>query len=47
MTPEAVLLLVVAILVVWGGLVASIVALRTNPERAQYPPGGVDDDEAP
>ena len=28
MTPQAVILMLVAILVVWGGLVAAIVALR-------------------
>lgn len=32
MTPQAIVLMAVAILVVWGGLVAAIVALRTLEE---------------
>ena len=33
MTPEAIILMVVAIVLVWGGLVASIVALVVLPQR--------------
>ncbi len=50
MTPIAIVFLVLAVLVVWGGLVASLVFLRRRPERDDYPEGGVDDsraDEAP
>lgn len=36
MTPEAIILMVVSILVIWGGLVASIVALNTM-TSPQYP----------
>lgn len=32
MTPIAILLMVIAIVLVWGGLVAAIVALRVLPE---------------
>lgn len=31
MTPNAIILMVVSILLVWGGLVASVVLLRTLP----------------
>ncbi|MDO5060128.1 MAG: methionine/alanine import family NSS transporter small subunit [Actinomycetaceae bacterium] len=40
MSPAALILLVVTIIVVWGGLVASAVALRTLPT-----PEIVEDDE--
>lgn len=43
MSASAVVLLVLAIVVVWGGLVAAILRLRAHPERTEYPPGGVDD----
>lgn len=43
MTTSAIILLAVAILVLWGGLAASIVALRARPQIASYPPGGDDD----
>lgn len=43
MTPVAIVFLVLALLVVWGGLIASIVFLRARPEVADYPAGGVDD----
>lgn len=42
MTPLAVTFLLLAVLLLWGGLVASIVYLRTYPERASYPPGPED-----
>lgn len=50
MTPIAITVLVGAGLLVWGGLVASIVYLRRQPELASYPAGGDDDvraDDAP
>lgn len=31
MTPAALVLMVITILIIWGGLIASIVALRTLP----------------
>lgn len=43
MTPIAVTFLLLAVLIVWGGLVASIVYLRTYPEPAEFPAGGEDD----
>ncbi|WP_418275308.1 methionine/alanine import family NSS transporter small subunit [Isoptericola jiangsuensis] len=43
MTTEAILMLIVALVIVWGGLVLSILALRARPERADYPAGGYDD----
>lgn len=46
MTPLAVMFMLLAVLLLWGGLVASIVYLRTYPERASYPPG-LDEDEPP
>ncbi len=39
MTTSAVILLVLAIVVVWGGLLVAILRLRAQPERADYPPG--------
>ncbi len=43
MTPLAITFLILAIVIVWGGLVASAVFLRRHPEVADYPGGGVDD----
>jgi hypothetical protein len=43
MTPLAITFLILSILLVWGGLVASSVFLRRHPEAASYPPGGTDD----
>ncbi|WP_454860596.1 methionine/alanine import family NSS transporter small subunit [Promicromonospora soli] len=40
MSAEAIALLVVSLLVVWGGLAVSIVALARRPERTEFPPGG-------
>ncbi|MDO8338780.1 MAG: methionine/alanine import family NSS transporter small subunit [Microcella sp.] len=40
MTPTAIAFLIGAILIVWGGLVASILLLRARPERTEYPVGG-------
>lgn len=50
MTPVAIAFLGLSILIVWGGLVASAVALRRRPELEAYPPGAPDDhreDDAP
>jgi hypothetical protein len=44
MSGAATVLLVLALVVVWGGLAVSIVAIVRRPERGDYPPGGVDDD---
>lgn len=44
MTPLAIAFLALSILIVWGGLTASILFLRHRPELAEYPPGAVDDD---
>ncbi|HAM46067.1 MAG TPA: hypothetical protein DCM67_13730 [Propionibacteriaceae bacterium] len=40
MTPSALILMVISILILWGGLIAAIVALRLRPEVDAYPPGG-------
>jgi len=50
MTPIAITFLILAILIVWGGLVASTLYLRRSPELTAYPPGDTDDhreDDAP
>ncbi|GAA1757956.1 methionine/alanine import family NSS transporter small subunit [Agromyces humatus] len=50
MTPIAIVFLVLAIVLVWGGLIASVLFLRSRPELEQYPAGGDDDhreDDAP
>ncbi|MBD5784950.1 methionine/alanine import family NSS transporter small subunit [Cellulosimicrobium terreum] len=44
MNTSAVILLILSIVVVWGGLVASALALRARPERTVFPPGGEDDE---
>jgi hypothetical protein len=49
-TGIAITFLILAILIVWGGLVASVLYLRARPERSDYPAGGIDDhreDDAP
>lgn len=33
MTPAALIMMVIAILLIWGGLVAAIVHLRSHPEE--------------
>ncbi len=45
MSAIAILFLVVAAVVVWGGLVASILFLSLKPGVSTYPEGGVDADE--
>jgi hypothetical protein len=50
MSAIAVSFLLLSIVVVWGGLVASILFLRRRPHGVDLPPGGEDDhreDEAP
>ncbi len=43
MTTIAIIFLIISIVLVWGGLVASALFLRRRPERAAYPVGGIDD----
>ena len=45
MTATAVLFLVLALSVIWGGLLASIIFLMMRPQVSHYPPGGVGEDE--
>jgi len=44
MTGVAIFFLCLSIVLVWGGLVASVLFLRNRAELAEYPPGGLDDD---
>ncbi|MFD5214354.1 methionine/alanine import family NSS transporter small subunit [Microbacterium sp. NPDC058345] len=39
MTPTAIIMLIVAAVTVWGGLVAAIVNLARHPEVAETEPG--------
>lgn len=43
MTTTAIIMLVVSGTIIWGGLIASALALRARPEVASYPPGGADE----
>jgi hypothetical protein len=43
MTPIAITFLALSILIVWGGAVASALALRRRSEVPEYPPGSEDD----
>jgi hypothetical protein len=43
MSTTAIALLVVSLVVVWGGLALSIVALVRHPDRTDWPAGGDDD----
>ena len=43
MNTSAILLMILSLLVVWGGLVVSILALRARSERTDFPDGGLDD----
>ncbi|BDZ54850.1 MetS family NSS transporter small subunit [Agromyces marinus] len=43
MTATAVFFLVLAVALVWGGLIASVVGLSRRPGRLDFPPGGEDD----
>ncbi|KAM9865937.1 hypothetical protein ACIFOC_01564 [Leucobacter aridicollis] len=42
MTPIAITFLVLALTIIWGGLIASTVFLARRPEVAAYPEGGED-----
>ncbi|WP_144276393.1 methionine/alanine import family NSS transporter small subunit [Demequina sp. NBRC 110053] len=42
MSPEAVALMAVSMLIIWGGLVGSIVLLARRPEPTDLPDGGED-----
>ena len=42
MTPIAICFLTIALVVIWGGLIASAVFLSRRPEVAAYPTGGED-----
>jgi len=44
MPPIAIAFLILSLLIVWGGMLTSILFLRHRPELAQYPPGAVDDE---
>lgn len=44
MTALAILFLILSIVIVWGGLLASVTYLGIRPERVDFPPGGADDD---
>jgi hypothetical protein len=44
MTGIAIGFLLLALVLVWGGLIASILFLRARSELAVYPAGGEDDD---
>ncbi|MDE0573283.1 methionine/alanine import family NSS transporter small subunit [Demequina sp. B12] len=43
MSAQAVILMIVSMVVIWGGLAASIVFLARMPEREDLPDGGHDD----
>ncbi|MFV0634452.1 methionine/alanine import family NSS transporter small subunit [Demequina sp.] len=43
MSPEAITLMVVSMVVIWGGLGASIAFLARKPERDDLPDGGEDE----
>ncbi|WP_017793702.1 MetS family NSS transporter small subunit [Leucobacter salsicius] len=42
MTPIAITFLVIALTVIWGGLIASAIFLSKQTEVAHYPEGGED-----
>lgn len=44
MTPIAITFLVIALTVIWGGLIASAIFLSRQTEVEQYPAGGEDAD---
>ncbi len=43
MTALAITFLVLSIVIVWGGMILSIVVLSRRPETAAYPPGAPED----
>ncbi|MGO1234672.1 MAG: MetS family NSS transporter small subunit [Microbacterium gubbeenense] len=44
MSAIAILFLIIAAVIVWGGLAASIAFLVARPETSAYPEGGAGDD---
>lgn len=46
MSAVAILFLVISIVLVWGGLFASVVFLARKPEVAAYPEGGFEGDDS-
>lgn len=38
MSGEAVIMLIVAVIIVWGGLAASVIQLRRHPDKSVDPP---------
>jgi len=44
MNTSAIILLILAVVLVWGGLIASIMFVRARPNVTTWPPGGEDDD---
>ncbi|WP_221583652.1 MetS family NSS transporter small subunit [Microbacterium sp. G2-8] len=45
MSGLALLFFVIAAVLVWGGLIGSIIALAVKPEVSAYPAGGEDGDD--
>ena len=43
MSGLAIAFLILSLVLVWGGLIASAIALAIRPELQVYPPGGDDD----
>lgn len=43
MTSSAIVLMVISLVVLWGGLAASIVAIVRRPDRTDWPSGGEDE----
>ena len=43
MTGTAIFYLVLAIALVWGGFLVSVLYLSRKPDRDEFPPGGEDD----
>lgn len=44
MTPIAITFLILALTVIWGGLIASIIFLAIRPQVKEYPPGAPDEE---
>lgn len=44
MNPSAIVLMVLSLLLVWGGLGVSIAMLMARPERSEWPDGWTDDE---
>ena len=43
MNGSAIMLMILSLLIVWGGLLVSALMLARRPELTDYPPGGTDD----